>query len=65
MKVLVVNPSLAKRIRDHLPEDVEVVTPETGTDDELAGLAGDVEVIVATRLSPEVALAAPRLKLLQ
>lgn len=65
MKVLVVNPSLAERIRDHLPEDVEVVKPETGSDDELAGLAGDVEVIVATRLSPEVALAASRLKLLQ
>jgi len=65
LKVLVVNPSLAERIRDHLPEDVEVVKPETGSDDELAGLAGDVEVIVATRLSPEVALAASRLKLLQ
>ena len=65
MKVLVVNPSLAERIRDHLPMDIEVVKPETGTDDELAGLAGDVEVIVATRLSPEVAQAAPRLKLLQ
>lgn len=65
MKVLVVNPNLAERIRDHLPMDIEVVKPQTGTDDELAGLAGDVEVIVATRLSPEVALAAPRLKLLQ
>ena len=65
MKVLVVNPSLAERISDHLPEDVEVVKPVTGTDDELARLAGDVEVIVATRLSPEVARAAPKLKLLQ
>ena len=60
-----VNPSLAERISDHLPEDVEVVKPVTGTDDELARLAGDVEVIVATRLSPEVARAAPKLKLLQ
>ncbi len=42
-----------------------MVAPETGTDDELAGLAGDVEVIVATRLSPVVARAAPRLRLLQ
>ena len=65
MKVLVVNPSLAKRIRDHLPPGVEVIKPETGTDDELVVLAGDVEVIVATRLSPEVAQAAPKLKLLQ
>jgi phosphoglycerate dehydrogenase-like enzyme len=65
LKILVVNPSLAERIRDHLPEDIEIVKPETGTDDELAGLAGDVEVIVATRLSPEVARVAFRLKLLQ
>ena len=65
MKVLVVNPGLAERIRERLPEDVEVVAPEEGTDDELAGLAGDVEVIVATRLSPGVARAAPRLRLLQ
>jgi len=65
LKVLVVNPSLAERISDHLPEDVDVVKPVTGTDDELARLAGDVEVIVATRLSPEVARAAPKLKLLQ
>jgi len=61
----VVKPSLAKRIRDPLPPDVEVIKPETGTDDELVVLAGDVEVIVATRLSPEVAQAAPKLKLLQ
>ncbi len=65
MKVLVVNPGLAERIRERLPGDVEVVAPEAGTDEELAGLAGDVEVIVATRLSPEVARAAPHLRLLQ
>jgi phosphoglycerate dehydrogenase-like enzyme len=65
MKVLVVNPGLAERIRERMPGDVEVVAPEAGTDDELTGLAGDVEVIVATRLSPEVALAASNLRLLQ
>ena len=65
MKVLVVNPGLAERIRERMPAGVEVMAPETGTDDELAGLAGDVEVIVATRLSPEVAKAAPNLRLLQ
>jgi D-3-phosphoglycerate dehydrogenase len=65
LKVLVVNPSLAERIKGHLPDDVEVVKPERGTDDELARLAGDVEVIVATRLSDEVAQVAPKLKLLQ
>jgi phosphoglycerate dehydrogenase-like enzyme len=65
LKVLVVSPSLAERIRDRLPEGVEVVKPVKGTDDELVELAGDVDVIVATRLSPEVAHAAPRLRLLQ
>jgi phosphoglycerate dehydrogenase-like enzyme len=65
MKVLVVNPGLAERIRVRLPDEVEVVAPETGTDEELTGLAGDAEVIVATRLSPGVAKAAPMLRLLQ
>ena len=65
MKILVVNPRLAERIRGYLPEDVQVLSPEVGTDEELVGLAGDVEAILATRLSPEVALAAPRLRLLQ
>jgi phosphoglycerate dehydrogenase-like enzyme len=65
LRVLVVNPGLAERIRERMPVGVEVVAPEAGTDDELAGLAGDVEVIVATRLSPGVARAAPRLRLLQ
>ena len=64
MKVLVINPRLADRIRAHLPED-EVVSPKVGTDEELIELARDVEVILAVRLSPEVAEAASRLKLLQ
>ena len=65
MKILVVRPSLAELIRERLPEDIDVLSPVTGTDDELIGLAEDAEVIVATRLSPEVAQAAPRLRLLQ
>ena len=65
MKILVVNPRLAERIRGYLPGDIDVLSPEVGTDEELIELAGDVEVILATRLSPEVALAAPRLRLLQ
>ena len=65
MKILVVNPRLAERIRGHLPGDIDVLSPEVGTDEELIELAGDVEVILATRLSPEVALAAPGLRLLQ
>ena len=48
-----------------LPNQIEIVHPERGTDDELIDLASDVEVIVSTRLSTEVARAAKRLKLLQ
>lgn len=55
---------LAQRIKERLP-DVEIVYPETGTDEELVELARDVEVIVSTRLSPVVAENAPKLKLLQ
>ena len=65
MKVLVVYKGLAQRIKEHLPDDIEVVYPETGTDKELVRLARDVEVIVSTRLSPVVAESAPKLKLLQ
>ena len=65
MKVLVVSPGLAKRLSDVLPDEIEVVYPERGTDDELEALAVDVEVIVSTRLSASVARAAKNLKLLQ
>ena len=65
MKVLVVYKGLAQRIKEHLPDDIEVVYPETGTNEELVRLARDVEVIVSTRLSPVVAESAPKLKLLQ
>jgi phosphoglycerate dehydrogenase-like enzyme len=64
MKILVINPRLADRIKEHLSED-EVVSPKIGTDEELIELARNAEVILAVRLSPEVAAAAPRLKLLQ
>ena len=65
MKVLVVYKGLAERIKQRLPEGIEVVYPETGTDEELVELAKDVEVIVSTRLSAVVAENAPKLKLLQ
>ena len=65
MKVLVVYKGLAERIKARLPDDIEVVYPEVGTDEELVALAKHVEVIVSTRLSPVVAENAPKLKLLQ
>ncbi|TRO47625.1 hypothetical protein E2P65_04105, partial [Candidatus Bathyarchaeota archaeon] len=65
MKVLVVSPVLARRLSEILPDEIEVIHPEKGTDDELEFLAEDVEVIVSTRLSASVARAAKNLKLLQ
>lgn len=65
MKILVVNQRLAERIRDYLPEDIEILKPVKGTDDELKELVQNVEVILATRLSPEVVEASQNLKLVQ
>ncbi len=65
MKVLVVNQGLAKRIRQRLPQEIEIITPQNGDDQEIVTLAADVDVILATRLPPEVASAAANLKLLQ
>lgn len=65
MKVLVVSKGLAQRIRERLPEDISIVYPSNGTDEELVELVKDVDVIVSTRLSPIVAENAPNLKLLQ
>ena len=44
MKVLVVYKGLAERIKQRIPADIEVIYPETGTDEELVRLAKDVEV---------------------
>ena len=65
MKVLVVYKELAERIKKKLPNDIEVIYPKKGTDQELMTLAEDVDVIVATRLSAVVAEHASKLKLLQ
>ena len=56
---------LAERIKKRLPNDIDVIYPEKGTDEELVRLARDVDVIVSTRLSAVVVENAPRLKLLQ
>jgi phosphoglycerate dehydrogenase-like enzyme len=65
MKVLIVNKRLAERINVNLPDDIEVIYPEIGVDEELVELAKDVEVIVSTRLSSLVLENATKLKLLQ
>lgn len=68
MKVLVVSSYLKDWIanqKDLLPDDVELITPEKGTDEELVRLARDVDIIVCTRLSAAVVKEAKRLKLIQ
>ena len=68
MKVLVVRSYLSDWIakqKDLLPENVELITPEKGTEEELVKLARDVEVIVCTRLSAAVIKNAKNLKLIQ
>ena len=65
MKVLSANRRYASQLRKHLPDDIELIIPTVGDDEELTRLASDVDVILATRLSPEVARAAGNLKLLQ
>ena len=65
MKVLVESKSLAQRLRGRIPKEIEIIYPESGTDEELELLAHDVQVIVSTRLSADVARKASELKLLQ
>jgi phosphoglycerate dehydrogenase-like enzyme len=68
MKVLVVRAYLSDWIakqKDLLPDDIELITPEKGTEEELLRLARDVEIIVCTRLSAAVVKEAKKLKLIQ
>ena len=68
MKVLVVRSYLSDWIakqKDLLPDNVELIVPEKGTEEELVRLARDVEIIVCTRLSAVVVKAAKKLKLIQ
>ena len=68
MKVLVVRSYLSDWIakqKDLLPDNVELITPEKGTDEELVRLAQDVDIIVCTRLSAAVVKGAKNLKLIQ
>jgi len=67
MKVLVANSMLAERLKNsnQMPERVEVMAPEGGTDDEMVMLAREAEIIICTRLSSEVVENAPNLKLIQ
>jgi phosphoglycerate dehydrogenase-like enzyme len=68
MKVLVVRSYLSKWIanqKELLPDNVELITPKKGTEEELVQLARDVDIIVCTRLSAAVVKEAKNLKLIQ
>ncbi len=65
MKVLVISPQLKERIYRLLPDHIELVSPQKGTEDELIKLVEDVEIIVGGFLSVDVVRAAKCLKLLQ
>jgi len=51
--------------KDLLPDNIELIVPEKGTEEELVRLAQDVEIIVCTRLSAAVVNKAKNLKLIQ
>ena len=68
MKVLLSSPRYSRMysmLKDMLPDDIHVIISKEGTDEELIQLAIDVDVIVCTKLSEEVAQAARKLKLVQ
>ncbi|MHA2122139.1 MAG: hypothetical protein ACW990_13125, partial [Promethearchaeota archaeon] len=68
MKVLVVNSYIKDWLvgrKENLPDNVELISPEKGTEEELVQLVRDVEIIVCTRLSAVVVENAKNLKLIQ
>ncbi|HUU77340.1 MAG TPA: 2-hydroxyacid dehydrogenase [candidate division Zixibacteria bacterium] len=68
MKILVTNSyfvDLLKQQGNLLADRIEFVVPKESSDEELAQLAHDVEIIVATRLAPEVVQSAKKLKFIQ
>jgi D-3-phosphoglycerate dehydrogenase len=68
MKVLIASRWFSRRIpqlQTMIPDDVQIIAPQKGTEEELIQLVPDAEVIVCVTLSPEVAQAARRLKLVQ
>ena len=68
IKVLVVRPTLGEWLekqKDSLPENIELIVPKEGTDEEIEELIQDVEIVVCTRLSAEAARKGKKLKLIQ
>lgn len=70
LKVLIATSSRTVReglpqLKKMIPIDCEFIVPRTGSDEELASLARDVEVILCVRLSADVVNAAEKLRLIQ
>jgi D-3-phosphoglycerate dehydrogenase len=70
LKVLIATSSRTIReglpkLREMIPVDCDFIVPKTGSDEELASLAKDVEVILCVRLSAAVVNAAEKLRLIQ
>lgn len=65
MKVLVASKYVSDvllKYKEQLPESLEFIIPEEGTDEELIQLAIDAEIIIATRLASEIVQNASNLK---
>jgi phosphoglycerate dehydrogenase-like enzyme len=52
-------------LHNMIPDEIQIIVPEKGTEEELIELASDVDVIVCVSLSKRVAEAARKLKLVQ
>lgn len=56
---------MAARLQQMIPNEIQIIVPETGSEAELMRLARDVEVILCVHLSAQVAQAASRLRFIQ
>ena len=68
VRVLIATPQSSEtlsKLVDMAPNNVQIILPSEGTEDELIQLAADADIIVCVRLSREVAIAARKLKLIQ
>ncbi len=68
MKVLIASPrssSMSSILQTMIPDDIQIIVPEKGTEEELIELVTDVDVVVCVSLSKQMAEAAKKLKLVQ
>jgi len=67
MKVLMASPRsrMSSKLQKMIPDDIQIIVPQKGSEEELISLASDVEVIICVHLSSDVTRAAKKLKLIQ